>query len=506
MPEPSNIDVTIVVPTYRSGDRIHGLVASLDAQTLDPTRFEVLLVDDGSPDDTVDRLRQIAAERPNYRVIELPPSGWPSRPRNVGIEQATGEYILFMDHDDELYPNSLRTAIDDALRQDADVFVGKEARTDQAKWALGVFSKNRDNAVGRSDVHPLIPTNPHKVYRRAMLVEHSIRFPVGGRQLWEDIFFNVDVARHANVVTVRADEPFYHWVRSGAPTTSTSFTENLDEWWTALERVIAYVDERLEDPLQHRQLMLHQLRERVLAGLGAGLLKRSEAERRLVFARAAALVDRYLTPELESALSPALRARVVLLRAGRLDLIVELAGLDAELKGISFTKAVRFAELLEIHTTTVWSAHHGGFLDVEVSDGRVLRRFGERLRAALPDELRDVTAQFQAAASTVGLRSRETAMTWLAPTVTAVSISEDADYPDIRASSVAKIDPNVFAAGRALQPGLWDVNARNTLFGVVNHRALRAVGHRAKGEVSGRRLHVYTNKHGMLSLEVKAAQ
>ena len=83
-----------------------------------------------------------------------------------------------------------------------------------------------DNAIDRQDIHPLIPTNPHKLFRREFLMEHHIRFPEGRRVLWEDVFFALDIAPHAKVISVLADTPFYHWVR-GRKTTSSSFTQDV---------------------------------------------------------------------------------------------------------------------------------------------------------------------------------------------------------------------------------------------------------------------------------------
>ena len=93
--------MSVVIPTYRSGPGLDRAIASLDAQTLPQDRLEVLLLDDGSPDDTAARIEQIAAGRANYRAFVLEASGWPSRPRNIGVREARGRYVLFLDHDDE---------------------------------------------------------------------------------------------------------------------------------------------------------------------------------------------------------------------------------------------------------------------------------------------------------------------------------------------------------------------------------------------------------------------
>ena len=77
------VKVSVVVAVYNPGDNIQRLLASLDAQSLPVDEFEVVFVDDGSTDETPERLRAFAAGRPNVSVTTIPNSGWPGRPRNV---------------------------------------------------------------------------------------------------------------------------------------------------------------------------------------------------------------------------------------------------------------------------------------------------------------------------------------------------------------------------------------------------------------------------------------
>ena len=102
--------------------------------------FEVIFVDDGSPDDTWQQLENIRDSHNNVRIERIEHSGWPSKPRNVGLELSRGEYVLFMDHDDELYPRALEAGYAMAARNHADVLNGKETRTDQASWAIEVYT------------------------------------------------------------------------------------------------------------------------------------------------------------------------------------------------------------------------------------------------------------------------------------------------------------------------------------------------------------------------------
>jgi glycosyltransferase involved in cell wall biosynthesis len=92
--------VSVVVPCWRCTATIDDAIASVAAQTLRPA--EVLLVEDGSGDDTLAQLHRIAAAHaPGWiRVIAMPANGGPSRARNAGWDQATQPWIAFLDSDD----------------------------------------------------------------------------------------------------------------------------------------------------------------------------------------------------------------------------------------------------------------------------------------------------------------------------------------------------------------------------------------------------------------------
>lgn len=99
--------VSVVVPCFRCAATIDDAVASIAAQTLRPA--EVLLVDDGSGDDTVAALHRVAAAHGTdwVRVIVLPANGGPSRARNTAWQQAQQPYIAFLDADDSWGPRKL---------------------------------------------------------------------------------------------------------------------------------------------------------------------------------------------------------------------------------------------------------------------------------------------------------------------------------------------------------------------------------------------------------------
>ncbi|WP_368564207.1 glycosyltransferase family 2 protein [Pseudoxanthomonas sp. UTMC 1351] len=111
MQTPSRAPVSAVVPCYRCTDTVGDAVASIAAQTLPPA--EVLLVDDCSGDGTLETLHSLARAYPAgwIKVVALPVNSGPSRARNAGWEQATQEYVAFLDSDDSWAPRKLELQV-----------------------------------------------------------------------------------------------------------------------------------------------------------------------------------------------------------------------------------------------------------------------------------------------------------------------------------------------------------------------------------------------------------
>jgi glycosyltransferase involved in cell wall biosynthesis len=93
-------EITVVVPTYRRSRNLPRLVAALEAQTLDRDRFEVLIVDNGSDDDTPEVLAGLAAATPiALRPLRIDDNHGPAPARNLGWRSARTTYVAFTDDD-----------------------------------------------------------------------------------------------------------------------------------------------------------------------------------------------------------------------------------------------------------------------------------------------------------------------------------------------------------------------------------------------------------------------
>jgi len=103
------MSVSAVLPVYNGGELVVEAIKSVYAQTVLPA--EVIVVDDGSTDDTPSILSQFQG-RPGFRSVRKPQGG-PASARNVGVDQATGEYIAFLEHDDLWRPQKLERQLAD---------------------------------------------------------------------------------------------------------------------------------------------------------------------------------------------------------------------------------------------------------------------------------------------------------------------------------------------------------------------------------------------------------
>lgn len=171
--------ISVIIPMYKVEKYIERCLSSVLSQDLPEQEYEIICVDDGSPDKSGELAMQIASKTNNVRVIKQDNGGL-SAARNTGIQHAKGEYVMFLDSDDWIESNCLKKIVDKCTQQNldlleicaADVFDGKPVRR---------FSRSYQEVLtGIQALRRGIATcAPFVVYRRSLLIDNQIYFYQG---------------------------------------------------------------------------------------------------------------------------------------------------------------------------------------------------------------------------------------------------------------------------------------------------------------------------------------
>src|SRR4051812_6346111 len=112
---------SVIVPAFNAGQSLERAVESALAQSV--ADIEVIVVDDGSTDQTRSVAEALAKCDPRVRVLALPANGGVSAARNAGIAAARGEWIALLDADDAFLPDRLQRLVGAAVSRSADIAV-----------------------------------------------------------------------------------------------------------------------------------------------------------------------------------------------------------------------------------------------------------------------------------------------------------------------------------------------------------------------------------------------
>ncbi|MEU5637352.1 glycosyltransferase family 2 protein [Streptomyces rishiriensis] len=314
-------DVTVVIGAYEAMPYLVECLASVEAQTLDPARIEVIAVDDGSQDGTGDFLEEFAARAPmDVTVIRQDNSGGPSGPRNVGLSKATGRYVFFLDADDRLGAEALERMVAMADRNGTDVVLGRVEGVNR-KPPRSMWGETLD----RTDVYSSnikFTLSAQKLFRREFLERHGMRFD---ESLWtgEDALFTMEAYLRADGVSVVADYTCYYLVgRDDGKhvTKSGSYTLRFDS-----ARALMGLLERLVPPGPKRDvLMVRPFLVTVLPQFGPVFLRNDEETRRTKLELAKPLMDAHWNEGVAQRLLVHERLRLELVARGRADLLVDV--------------------------------------------------------------------------------------------------------------------------------------------------------------------------------------
>lgn len=208
-----NPKATIIITIYNSAKYIETCARSLFEQTLD--RLEYVFVNDATPDNSIQILNDAICDYPHrisgIKIINLEKNGGVSNARRIGIENATGEYVIHTDSDDWVDNDMFEKLYNKAKETDADI-VGCNFRHEFSDIQYDFhqqYAAMMEENIRRLINGKIFPSLCTSLTRRSLIVDNNVSFPIG-LNMGEDLLFNLQLYLHANKIVSMNWAPYHY--------------------------------------------------------------------------------------------------------------------------------------------------------------------------------------------------------------------------------------------------------------------------------------------------------
>lgn len=201
--------ISVIVPVYKAEKYLHRCVDSILAQTF--TNFELILVDDGSPDGSGTLCDEYAQKDRRVKVLHKENGGVASA-RQCGIDNAKGEYTIHADPDDWVEPTMLEELYNKAIAENADMVICDfyvDTINDCIYRSQKVSDETSQKVLEDLLLHGLHGSLCNKLIKSACYTEFNIRF-AENLNYCEDYLVCVKILMH-NITIAYLDKAFYHY-------------------------------------------------------------------------------------------------------------------------------------------------------------------------------------------------------------------------------------------------------------------------------------------------------
>lgn len=245
--------ISIIVPVYKAESYLGKCLDSIAAQTFND--YEIILVDDGSPDNSGFICDTYASKEPRIRVYHKANEGV-SKTRQFGLEKSIGEYVIHIDPDDWIEDTMLEDLYAKAIEENADMVIcdfyinGKKEE----------YCKQKPSDLQTESVLNGLFTGLHgsccnKLVRRSCFIKYGISFP-STFNLYEDLYVNTCLLCN-NIRVSYLNKAYYHYVIFAS---ETSVTKRIDKRSVDEDKIFANAMlEVLADKLETKELFLKSL-------------------------------------------------------------------------------------------------------------------------------------------------------------------------------------------------------------------------------------------------------
>ena len=266
----NNIKISVIIPIYNTEKYLEETLDSILNQTMIDD-VEVLMIDDGSKDNSRKIIEKYASEYDNFYGFYNENVGQGCE-RNFGMEHARGEYIHFMDSDDYIPPKAYEKLYEIAKEEDYDIVMGNISKfTSNSTWNEHLYEtvyKEVDEYISSTNIHQnkvlVYDTSPtNKIIKRSFLEENQILFP-DERIFYEDLFFTIKMHHFAKKVGILHEDVYYWRSRRDSSSTSQQVNQigNFKDRINILNFIQDFLEKKNENEIidaEHNKWLEHDL-------------------------------------------------------------------------------------------------------------------------------------------------------------------------------------------------------------------------------------------------------
>lgn len=220
--------ISIIIPTYNTGNILHRTLMSIENQSFGFENIEVLLIDDASNDnETLNIIKEYCEKYENVNSILLSENiGSPGTSRNIGVREASADYIMFLDHDDFFELDACEKLYSEMLKKDADVVFGRYNAIDDNHFGVIEYPKEKQGYFEDINENERIVAYPPpsiwtKLFKKDLIIKNNILFPP---LLGEDAIFMSKVFINAKGIVYLGDLLVcWHDLNDSSTTNNVSF-------------------------------------------------------------------------------------------------------------------------------------------------------------------------------------------------------------------------------------------------------------------------------------------
>lgn len=220
--------VSIIIPAYNVDNYLEECVRSLLCQTY--KNYEVIIIDDGSTDNTYTVGKCLTAENANVKLFHQENQGV-SIARNAGIQKANGEFVVFVDADDIVSPQYIETLIVCAKKSD----MGMVGFTSEREKIATKLSMNTVDICASNMIEGILRGTNYdgylwnKIFQKKIIKNNNLIFQKN-IVVWEDLLFVLQYLKNCSTITVSNEKLYYYRNREGSAVNTNRLDKYLSKY------------------------------------------------------------------------------------------------------------------------------------------------------------------------------------------------------------------------------------------------------------------------------------